>query len=226
LTVAAAAGNFQALVITQAGCPHQAITGDSFVTVGGPASGTGVVSAAFTVNGGAARTATIEIAGLPIKVTQDSAVSAVSVTPSKGSGTTQTFAALYSDTNGFSDINTVMLNINNSASLVNACAVEYIRSSNQVFLRNDADTTWTGPGTPGAGGSLQNSQCTLNLQASSTQSSGNNLTLNVALTFSGAFRGQKSTFLNVSSNSSLTTGWLEKGTWYTAKTKAGQLTSQ
>jgi hypothetical protein len=58
-------------------------------------------------------------------------------------------------------------------------------------------------------------------------SSGNNLTFNVALTFGSAFRGQKSTFLNLSSNSNLSTGWLEKGTWYTGnRTKARQVTSQ
>jgi hypothetical protein len=226
-TIAATAGSFQALVITQAGCVHQAIDGDSFVTVGGQTAGTGILSVGFAANGGAARTTTIEFAGVPIKVTQDSAVAAVSVTPFSGAGTTQTFVGLYSDTNGFSDINTVMLNINTTSSLAGGCTVRYVRASNQMFLRNDADTTWTGPGTPGTGGILQNSQCALNLQVSSILSSGNNLTLNVALTFSSALRGQKSTFLNVTNNSNLSTGWLEKGTWYTGnKSKAGQLTSQ
>jgi hypothetical protein len=110
---------------------------------------------------------------------------------------------------------------------VNGCAVEYVRASNQVFLRNDADTTWIGPGTPGAAGTLQNSQCSVSLQSSSTLSSGNNLTFNVALTFKSAYLGQKAIFLNISSNSSLSTGWLGKGMWFAGiKTKAGQLTSQ
>jgi hypothetical protein len=226
-SVAATAGNFQALVVTQSGCAYQAVDPDPFVTVGGQSTGTGVVTVGFTLNNGAARNTTIEIAGQPINVTQDSALSVVSVTPAAGTGLAQIFAGLYSDTNGVADINTAMLDINTSTSLASGCAIQYVRGSNQLFLMNDAGTTWMGPGIPGDAGTLQNSQCTLGLQASSINSAANNLTVNYALTFNSNFQGLKSIFMNASSNGSLTTGWQPRGTWNVKiKARSGQLTSQ
>jgi hypothetical protein len=225
-TVAALPGNLPVLVVTQAGCSYQVLDTDSFVTPGGPMTGTGSFSIGFALNSGAARMTTIEIAGQPINVTQSSAVTAASVTPSFGVGTSQTFSALYADSNGAADINTVMLNVNGSSNLANACAVEYVQASNQLFLMNDAGTTWLGPAIPGSPGALQNSQCSINSQVSSVSPAGKNLTVNYALSFAVAFNGVKSVFLNVSNNASLSSGWQPVGTWTVGlKKRTGQLIS-
>jgi hypothetical protein len=119
-----------------------------------------------------------------------------------------------------------MLNINNSSSLVNACAVEYVRASNQLFLMNDAGSSWLGPAIPGSAATLQNSQCTLNAQTSSVSPSTNNLTVNYALSFAVPFSGPKSVLLNITNNASLSSDWQAIGTWTVAKKTRGQVTSQ
>src|SRR6185436_14431600 len=61
-----AGGTFSILVVTQAGCTYQSSTTSPFVTAGSSGSGTGVITVTFAANGGAARTASIEIAGIPL----------------------------------------------------------------------------------------------------------------------------------------------------------------
>jgi hypothetical protein len=225
-SVSSMASNLAILVLTQAGCSYQTVAFDPFVSVPGTTTGTAVISVGFTANTGLARNATIEIAGQPITLTQGSALVNVSVTPSSGTGLSQVFAALYSDTNGVTDINTVMMTVNASSSPASGCALEYIRGSNQLFLMNDAATTWLGPGTPGSAGTLQNSQCALDLQTSSTTAVGINLTVNYALTFASSFQGSKSIFMSIS-NASVNTGMEAKGSWIVGlKRLRGQLTSQ
>jgi hypothetical protein len=221
-----AAGTVPILVITQAGCAYQIAASDPFVT-GANGIGTGVVSVGFAVNNGLSRNATIEIAGQPVTLVQASVIAPVSLTPSSGVGMSQEFAADYSDTNGVADINAAMMSINKSSSLVNGCVIEYIRGANQLFLMNNAGTAWLGPGTPGSPGTLQNSQCTLDLQGSSTNSSTNHLTVNFALSFTSSFMGLQTTFMNLSNNASLSPGWQAMGTWdVDIKRRKGQLTSQ
>ena len=69
-----------------------------------------------------------------------------------------------------------------------SCVLYYQPSTNQVNLLNDAGTAWTAA-TPGATTTLQNSQCSLNVAASSVTQNGNTLTLNLAMTFKPAFSG-------------------------------------
>ena len=70
-SAAAGADNLPILVVAQSGCSYQVSTGTPFVSPGAGGAGTGVVSASFGANSGAARTATIEIAGQTFMVTQD-----------------------------------------------------------------------------------------------------------------------------------------------------------
>lgn len=65
-----AATSVPILVLTQAGCSYQAVDSDSFVTFSGGGPGTSIVSATFTANTGAARSTTLEIAGITITLTQ------------------------------------------------------------------------------------------------------------------------------------------------------------
>jgi len=48
---------------------------------------------------------------------------------------------------------------------------------------------------------------------SSVGTAGNNLTLNVALTFSGTFTGTKNVYLLSQENNLTNSGWVKEGTW-------------
>src|SRR5438270_285922 len=68
-------------------------------------------------------------------------------------------------------------------------------------------------GTPGT---LQNSQCSIDTGASSASGSGNNLTLNLAVTFKAAFSGSKNDYMQVQDNSSTLAPWQARGAWTVA----------
>ena len=115
----------------------------------------------------------------------------VSLSPNSGTGTSVTFKAVYSDPNGASDLSELLLQINTSQSSANACYVYYQPQGNHLYLANNAGAWMTPALTPGVAGTASNSQCTLNAGSSSVTISGNDLTLNVALTFSGTFVGRE-----------------------------------
>ena len=151
----------------------------------------------------------------PKSVTANFAVSnqppqAVSVTPSSGSGLgPQQFQFLYSDPNGYADLASLYGRFNASASDVSACSFRYDRASNYIYLYNDAGTAWLGPVI--LGNQLTNSQCTLG--AGSTTPSGNNLTLNLTITFTTAFAGAKNVYMQAVDAASASSGWQTRGAW-------------
>jgi hypothetical protein len=137
----------------------------------------------------------------------------VSVTPNAGTGTTQIFAAAVSDPNGLTDLKTMHLLFNTtSASQASSCSVYYLPGTNQLYLYGDNGTTLLGPLTPGTG-MVANSQCTLGAAGTSVSTSGNTLTLNVALTFTPAFTGLKNIYVYAAGNNGTNTGWVSEGTW-------------
>jgi hypothetical protein len=137
----------------------------------------------------------------------------VSVTPSSGSGATQTFSLLYSDTNGSQDLAVVQVIINSTLNSVNSCWVQYYRAANQLRLIADDIQSFLGPLTPGQPGSVQNSQCILDAAGVSVSQSGSNLTLNLTLTFKPAFAGTKGVYLSATDNSGLVAPFEQRGTW-------------
>mgnify|MGYP001556778070 CR=1 FL=1 len=64
-------------------------------------------------------------------------------TPSSGSGFQQTFTAEYSDANGAADFKELHILINTSVNAANAAYLRYLPGSNRVYLRNDANTSWS-----------------------------------------------------------------------------------
>jgi hypothetical protein len=138
--------------------------------------------------------------------------SASSVTPSSGSGLSRTFALLYSDTAGASSIQQVYTMFSSALSSANSCELFYLPGSNQVGLLNDAASAWS-VATLGASTTLQNSQCSLSVGASSKTLSGNNLTLNVAMTFAAGYAGTKNLYLWAGDVSATSSGWQQLGTW-------------
>ena len=139
------------------------------------------------------------------------ALGPVSVTPASGSGASQSFAFLYMDPNGGSSIYSASLVIGTTASGIGSCYLYYLRSANSLYLANDAGGAWLSPMTLGQTGTLQNSQCAVNLAASSASASGNNLTLTLAVTFLAAFNGDKNVYMQVYDTQD--SGWQQKGAW-------------
>jgi hypothetical protein len=137
----------------------------------------------------------------------------VSVSPSSGSGASQTFALQYSDTAGAANLQTAYVWF--TATLANAagsCMLYYQPAANQLNLLNDAATAWVA-GTPGAATTLQNSQCSVNLAGTTVTPNGNTLTLNLAMAFKPAFDGAKNVYMYDSDMSGSNSGWQQEGTW-------------
>jgi hypothetical protein len=91
------------------------------------------------------------------------------------------------------------------------CYFYYSQSSNAISLAGDTGA-WAAGLTLGSAGTLQNSQCMLNVSASSVTKSGTTLTLNLAITFETAFAGAKNVYM-YAQNATLNSGWVQRGTW-------------
>jgi predicted chitinase len=136
----------------------------------------------------------------------------VSVSPSSGSGMTQTFAFTASSVNGYHDVANMTAVINGSLNGVNACYFQYYQGSNSVSLANDGASSATA-GTIGTATTLSNSQCQINLGASSVAGSGNSLTVSLNITFKAAFLGVKNIYMTATNAAGLSSSWLSMGTW-------------
>ncbi len=141
-------------------------------------------------------------------VTGPSAPAAVSISPASGSGSAQTFTAVYSDAAGASYLNHRLLLINSALNGAGACYIE--ADATNLYLVNDAGSALLGPaGT----GTLSNSQCSLNGASSSIVSSGSSSTITVSLAFKAAFAGAKTLYLYADDTVGNVTGWQTKGSF-------------
>jgi hypothetical protein len=137
----------------------------------------------------------------------------MSLSPTSGTGLMQTFTAVYSDPNGIADLSGVGMIFTTGASVANGCALIYVPGSNTLYLYDNAGTALLSTGvTPGSSGTVSNNQCTVNGTGSSSSTNGNNLTVNVALSFSGTFLGQKNVSLNAAGQTA-SSSFVVKGTW-------------
>jgi imidazole glycerol phosphate synthase subunit HisF len=139
---------------------------------------------------------------------------AVSVTPSSGSLASQTFALEYSDTAGAANLQTVWVYFNSSLAnpATNTCLLYYNVAANLINLAQDSGATWVSE-TPGTATTLQNSQCSLNVAATSVVRNGNTLTVNLPMTFQPAYAGAKNIYLYAADDSGSNSGWQQLGTW-------------
>jgi Beta-propeller repeat len=138
---------------------------------------------------------------------------AVSASPSSGSGASHTFALQYSDTAGASSLQVVYVWFATTfGTVVNSCLLSYQPATNQVSLDSNAGTSSLSA-TVGSASTLANSQCSLNMSAATAVLNGNTLTLSFPMTFQTGYAGAKGTFLYAADLSGATSGWLELGTW-------------
>jgi hypothetical protein len=141
-------------------------------------------------------------------------VTANSVTPSSGSLASQTFALQYSDTAGATSLQLgyAYFNATLASSAANSCFLYYNVGANQINLLNDAGAAWM-TATPGAATTLQNSQCSLNVAATTAALNGNTLTLTLAMTFQHAYAGAKNIYMYAADVSGPNSAWQQPGTW-------------
>ncbi|MBL8237560.1 MAG: hypothetical protein JNM66_09090 [Bryobacterales bacterium] len=135
-----------------------------------------------------------------------------SLTPSSGSGVSQTFTAVLSDANGHSDIASALIILNSSVSGSNACYLAFNRATNLFHLFRDSDGAWL-PLSPGTAGSVANANCTLSGAALTATGAGNSLTLLMPLSFSPSFVGPRNFYINAGDRTGLSSGWVTAGVW-------------
>jgi glucose/arabinose dehydrogenase len=137
-------------------------------------------------------------------------VTADSLTPSSGTGASQTFAAQLSDSSGTMNLSMVFLLFMGGSG--DACLVYYDPRSNMIAVLNDAGNGYSS-GMAGGAGMVMNSRCTITLMHTSAMVSGNMLTLNVAMSFMPAFAGAKDVYLYGANMSGMNSGWHQRATW-------------
>jgi len=119
-------------------------------------------------------------------------VSSVFVSPSSGSGSEQTFTAIYSDVT--TQIQSVFLNlksVGNNTVAANACKLRYDFGSTDIFLVNDAGTNYGSPITSGSPAVLTNSQCMVFGVGTYATTFGKNVIAYFRVSFSPEFAGKK-----------------------------------
>jgi len=136
-----------------------------------------------------------------------------SVSPSSGSGGSQTFTFAASSPNGFAYISTFQMLFNWDTDGGGGCYVSYNASGNAVSLMNDAASQWLGGYAPGSSNTVSNSQCTVNLVSTTVSGAGNTLTVMLALSFNSSFIGPQTVYGIAYDQAANNTGWKSLGTW-------------
>jgi hypothetical protein len=140
-------------------------------------------------------------------------VSADSVTPSSGTGLDGTFALRYSAAGGTSGLTAwVWFAAVLESSAADSCLLHYDSGSSTLSLLDDAGAVWH-TARLGSASVLRNSQCAVAAHASSAVTSGNTLTLNLAITFTPAYAGSKNVYLFAQDSSGANSGWQDRGDW-------------
>jgi hypothetical protein len=196
------------------------VSGQSFVTLTGAVSGTGVGTVPYSVaanTGAAGRTATISVSGRLHTINQNGNSTTNSpplvsgLAPLSGTGSTNlAFTGTYTDSNGATDISEAVLVISSSPlvlQLSGSCYVRY-RRSNNIFTVADNQGNPDGV----AEGNTTNSQCSL-AAAGNPSTTGNLLQVVFQLNFSGTFAGNKSIWLQAKDSVGNTSGWHKGGDW-------------
>ncbi|MGA8028873.1 MAG: hypothetical protein WB992_17160 [Bryobacteraceae bacterium] len=150
-------------------------------------------------------TATLAVTAPPLSFT---------VTPSSGSGSSQSFTFTYFNPAGVSNYTQAQVLINsNDTSGVNTCNLIYEPPSNALYLMNDADSQLLGPVTPGGSGKLSNDQCSVPASSVTVSSSPTALTLSAGINFTSSFAGSQEIYMLTFDNHGTRTGWLKVGSW-------------
>jgi hypothetical protein len=144
----------------------------------------------------------------------------LSVTPSSGSGSSQTFNATYFDPHGGSAITSATLYFSTivpgiSGWSAHQCLLRYDPGPRNLYLVTDDGTSWAGPIVANGGGTLSNSQCTYYASGASATVSGNTLTATFKVVFNtSTFSGAKPVYLEAANATGWSTNFQQQfGSW-------------
>jgi hypothetical protein len=137
-----------------------------------------------------------------------------SVTPSAGSGLTQSFSFTLSDQGGsqFLWAAAMLFSRSSNFDLNNGCYILWDRTTSKFSLFKDTYTNGSYSLSVGASGLLGNSQCIVSGTGSTVSFGATSITITVNITFSASFAGAKNSFLYASENG-YNSGWRQVGTW-------------
>lgn len=130
------------------------------------------------------------------------------IAPSSGGGAFASFGAFYNAPGDASSLHSAHLLINSTLSGAGACWVWYDGSTQRLGLVNDSGSSISFIDS----GTVANSQCTLDRDASGISLNAGTLFLSLSLTFKAGFSGAKALYMNVG-DSSGESGWQVRGSW-------------
>jgi len=138
------------------------------------------------------------------------------ISPSSGIGQNmaqQVFTTIFSDLDGWNNIQYAYLLINSSINGANSFYGYYNQNSNKIYLRNDSNTAWLGGFAPGSANIIENSYCKIDCSATTVSGNADKLVISWAITFKPAYTGIKKAYLYVKDDSNAYVGWSQMGTW-------------
>jgi parallel beta-helix repeat protein len=134
----------------------------------------------------------------------------VGATPTSGLGSSATFAVTVGHTSGTATLSDIHIRFNTAIVGGAPCHAVYF-ANNTIALINDAGTALVGPVALGA--PVTTGRCSIGAGASRSLS-GNNLILNLPMTFNAAtFSGSKNVYVDVFDIHGAVTHWVQTGTW-------------
>ncbi|MEZ5354032.1 MAG: BACON domain-containing carbohydrate-binding protein [Bryobacteraceae bacterium] len=134
----------------------------------------------------------------------------LSLSPRSAGFDRETFAFTVSDDDGYADIESISVLINDALNPNRACYFGYHRPTNTVLLLNDAGTAYVDPLPLGGGGAIQNSQCRIEAAGSGDSGTSNQLTLELRILFRPGFSGSRIVHVSAQDGES-TSGWVPAG---------------
>jgi hypothetical protein len=145
-------------------------------------------------------------------VPASTALGAIAVSPSSGSGTSKTFSFVFADPSGYQSLSGVHVLVNSSFTGANACWIYYDAVGKAVWLASNDASSWQNAAV-GSATTVQNSQCAINTSGVTVSGSGANLTLNVPVTFSSLFAGTRNIYMSATDKSGTASNYVQSGTW-------------
>lgn len=138
----------------------------------------------------------------------------VSMAPARGGGEGYPFQFTFSDEDGYTDLLSTTILVNDYLDGAGACYLGYHVPSNTVFLLNDAGNGYLAPLVLGGTGTVANSQCIIRSQGSGAVGNGTTLTLTLVIEFQRffGFAGNRVFYLSAQ-DATATSGWQSMGSW-------------
>ena len=136
----------------------------------------------------------------------------VSMNPLWGGGSSYVFDFTFSDTDGFGDLVSTSILLNDFLDGAGACYLGYHVPSNTLLLLNDAGDGYLAALPLSGSGSVENSQCRINAAGSGGSGTGSTYTLRLSMEFKSGFAGHRVFYVSAQDGIA-TSGWQPIGTW-------------